>query len=122
MTYLELQQQNELLKDILKQALSELGDNHPWCCAAASALVPLQDGTFEIGEGGKCDCWMKRATDALAPKNEVIQKGISRLDGEECGTCKHSSTFHSNHVGICTKVDCECMKFAPTGRPNTQAR
>lgn len=93
MTYLEMEQQVSLLKEILREALKD-------------------------GAG-----WRQLAEEALAPpKPSDFGRSTARWDGEECGCCHHSSTFHAGSTGLCTKVDCECMKFVPTGRANTQAR
>jgi hypothetical protein len=113
---------------ILREALSDHGDElHPWTCSSADNALEQSDGTYEIVESQEpCDCWISKAKEFLAdlPLQGAgpISKGVSRLDGEECGTCVHSSTFHVANTGLCTKASCECMKFKPTGKPNQQVR
>lgn len=100
MTYLELEQK-------LKQA---------------QALLQRAHDTIDIHEPNNGILSEIKAFLAPPPKPEFAGIG-SRLEGEECGICKHSSTYHAaGGKGICSKVDCECMKFKPTGRANTQAR
>jgi hypothetical protein len=64
-------------------------------------------------------------------KKEYIPKSGGRMEGEECaGQCKHSSTYHQakwkdeygNYNYACCRVDCPCMKYVPSGKPNTEAR
>lgn len=105
-TYLELENRVKLLEDILKQAQSELGENHPWCCARAASLMnhDPETNTYEISESGKpCDCWMARAEIILAPPPVAPTGG-------KC-SCTHDSDNHAGKVGLCCAEGCPCMKF-----------
>lgn len=55
-----------------------------------------------------------------------------KSEGKECaGRCKHSSTWHqvkwlNKDENIyqygCSYVDCQCMKYVPSNKDNTQIR
>jgi hypothetical protein len=112
------------LRDILEQAVKEHQDLHPGTCASAETMVEAPDGGYDLQASDQpCDCWISRAQKALKPRPASDFAGQGRKwDGEECGTCGDSSVFHTGGTGLCTRVNCECFKFVPTGRANTKAR
>lgn len=102
MTYSELEDRVKLLEGLLGDALKTA--MHPSDCT----LTPHDD---------RCSCWIEKAWQALAPPAPPKQDIFSghRWEGEICAECRHSSVFHPRG-GICTKANCDCCKFAPSGK------
>lgn len=109
MTYFELEQENKKLRSLLQQAVKYMEED---------------EGYDDFDMGGK---WLPEAQLLLNPPKVDVKFATTgaRWEGEECGSqdCGHSSTFHAGGgKGLCTKVDCTCHKFIPTGRETQQAR
>lgn len=95
MTYFELEQKVKALETLLKEGAANPSTD--WAARVQATLNP--------------------------PKVEHKFGSLNRWEGEECGTCKHSSTVHSRGgLGLCCQEGCACMLFKSTGRANQSAK
>lgn len=111
MNYLELQKELENVKLVLIEAIAH---------AFHANKCP-----YNTSNANPCTCWVKDAHAILyPPKDTKTSDGVERWSGEECGYCKHSSTFHTVKIGNekgCARVGCVCLNFEPTGRDSKTA-
>jgi hypothetical protein len=104
-TYLELKQDNEALRALLKEAVAH--GLHDEACQSGP-FITEPDVTLY------CNCWLRFARVAVAPPVVVAApKDLSVLLGVQCDTCSHTQNSHVNQKGLCTGESCPCFKFVP---------